>query len=46
MANKRSANDQATLTSLQANTAAMVDHAASIRAMEVILSRWESEHGL
>lgn len=43
MAGKRSSNDEATLTVVKENTAAMSDHAASIRAIEVLLSRWEAE---
>ena len=42
MANRRSANDQATLQVLKESIAANVDQAASIRAMETIVSRLEA----
>ena len=43
MATTRSANDQATLTALTDNTRAMGDLSASVRAVEVIAARRESE---
>jgi type II secretory pathway component PulM len=43
MATGRTANDQATLTALQANTKAMTELSASVRAVEMIAARRESE---
>ncbi len=43
LAGSRSANDQATLQALQDNTAAFADLSASVRAIEMIAARRESE---
>lgn len=43
LATSRSANDQATLTAVTENTKSMTELAASIRALEAIAARRESE---